>query len=61
MDGWVEVATFDKKDHKFEEEKKRIEELALDVGLMPQKVIKVQEENAVVILVHPQFYDYFQG
>jgi len=61
MDGWVEVATFDKEDSKFEMEKKRIEELALDVGLMPEKVIKVQEENKLTILIHPVFYDYFQG
>ena len=50
-----------KKDQRFEEEKKRIEELALDVGLAPEKVINVREDDKLVIEVHPQFYAYFQG
>ena len=61
MSNWIEVATFERKDQRFEEEKKRIEELALDVGLAPEKVINVREDDKLVIEVHPQFYAYFQG
>ena len=61
MSNWIEVAAFEKKDQRFEEEKKRIEELALDVGLAPENVINVREDDKLVIEVHPQFYAYFQG
>ncbi len=61
MEKWIEVARFDTMSEKVKKEKARIEDMALDVGLMPEKVVLLEENDEVVIKVHPEFYNYFQG
>ncbi len=61
MEKWIEVARFDIMSEKAKKEKARIEDMALDVGLMPEKVVTLEENDEVVIKVHPEFYSYFQG
>jgi len=59
MDDWVEVASFDSMSDAVHKEKARIENLALDVGLMPEKVVQVEDKGKIIISVHPEFYDYY--
>ncbi|MFN2267184.1 MAG: hypothetical protein ABR542_02290 [Desulfonatronovibrio sp.] len=61
MDDWVSVATFDEMSEAVGKEKARIEDMALDVGLMPEKVVKVEKKDKVEILIHPEFYSYYEG
>ncbi|MFW6004999.1 MAG: hypothetical protein ACOCPN_00845 [Desulfonatronovibrionaceae bacterium] len=61
MDNWVSIAVFEKMDQAVEKERRRIEDMALDVGLMPEKVIRVEEKDKVEILIHPEFYSYYEG
>jgi len=61
MEKWVEVARFESMSQAVQREKARIEEIAMDVGLLPEKVVRVEENDQVVILVHPEFYSYYQG
>ncbi len=59
MEEWVEVARFDTMSEAVNKEKARIEDLAMDVGLMPEKVVRVEEKDKVIISVHPEFYSYY--
>ncbi|RQD64640.1 MAG: hypothetical protein D5R98_04555 [Desulfonatronovibrio sp. MSAO_Bac4] len=61
MDDWVCVAIFDEMSEAVGKEKARIEDMALDVGLMPEKVVKVEQKEKVEILIHPEFYSYYEG
>ncbi|WP_028574165.1 hypothetical protein [Desulfonatronovibrio hydrogenovorans] len=61
MDDWVVVAVFDEMNDAVQKEKARIEDIALDVGLMPEKVIRVEDKGKIEILVHPEFYTYYEG
>ncbi|WP_291320131.1 hypothetical protein [Desulfonatronospira sp.] len=59
MDDWVEVASFDSMSDAVHREKARIEDLALDVGLMPEKGVQVEDKGRIIISVHPEFYNYY--
>ncbi len=59
MEEWVEVARFDTMSEAVNKEKARIEDLAMDVGLMPEKVVRVEEKDKGIISVHPEFYSYY--
>ncbi|RQD68113.1 hypothetical protein [Desulfonatronovibrio magnus] len=62
MDDWVIVATFDEMSEAVNKEKERIEDMAVDVGLMPEQVVKIQDkDNKVFIVIHPEFYSYYEG
>ncbi len=61
MDDWVSVASFEQMTDAVKKEKARIEDIAMDVGLMPEKVVRVEHKDKVEILVHPEFYSYFRG
>ncbi len=61
MDDWVLVASFDEMSDAVDKEKARIEDIALDVGLLPELVVKVEQKDKVQILIHPEFYSYYQG
>jgi len=61
MEKWVEVARFENMGQAVQREKTRIEEIAMDVGLLPEKVVRLEENDKVVIFVHPEFYSYYQG
>ncbi len=61
MEDWVQVAKFERMSEEVHKEKSRIEDIALDVGLLPERVIHVEEKDGVIISVHPEFYSYFQG
>lgn len=60
--GWINVARFDEPGEHAEKEKKRIEDLALDLGLMPEKVVTLEENDGrTEVYVHPEFYSYYAG
>jgi hypothetical protein len=61
MDGWISVAKFDEMNEAVQKEKSRVEDIALDVGLMPEKVVRVEQKDKVEILIHPEFYSYYEG
>ncbi len=61
MDNWVSVASFDEMNALVNQEKARIVDMALDLGLMPEKVVKVEQKEKVEILIHPEFYAYYEG
>ena len=61
MDNWVPVATFDEMSEAVLEEKTRVEDIALDLGLMPEKVVRIEQNDKIKILIHPEFYSYYQG
>ncbi len=61
MDDWVVVARFDEMSEAVQKEEDRIKDIALDLGLMPDHVVKIQEKDKVEILIHPEFYTYFEG
>lgn len=61
MDDWVSVAVFEKMDQAADKERRRLEDMALDLGLMPEKVVRVEEKDKVEILIHPEFYSYYEG
>ncbi len=61
MDDWISVAKFDEMSEAVQKEKSRVEDIALDVGLMPEKVVRVEQKDKVEILIHPEFYSYYQG
>ncbi len=58
---WILVSKFQEKNQDLEQEVYRIQEVALDVGLNPEMVIAVNEvEDGFELLVHPEFFSYFQ-
>ncbi|WP_291322029.1 hypothetical protein [Desulfonatronospira sp.] len=59
MDDWVEVARFDSMSDEVHKQKARIEGLAMDVGLLPEKVVQVENKGKIIISVHPEFYNYY--
>ncbi|MFP4168169.1 MAG: hypothetical protein ACLFSY_04885 [Desulfonatronovibrionaceae bacterium] len=60
--GWVSVARFEEAGARAKQEKERIEEIALDLGLMPEKVVAMEESaGRVEIFIHPEFYSYYEG
>ncbi len=61
MDDWVTVARFEEMSDAVKKESDRISEIALDLGLMPDRVIRVEHKDKVEILIHPEFYTYFEG
>lgn len=61
MEGWISVAKFDEMSSAVQKEKNRIEEIALDLGLMPEKVVRIEEKDKVEVLIHPEFYSYYEG
>jgi len=61
-EGWVKIARFENMGPEVDKEKGRIEDIALDLGLMPEKVIAVEDgADKVEIYIHPEFYSYYQG
>lgn len=61
MDDWVVVARFDEMSEAVQKEEDRIKDIALDLGLMPEQVVKTEQKDKVEILIHPEFYTYFEG
>ncbi|MFP4083887.1 MAG: hypothetical protein ACLFP9_03720 [Desulfonatronovibrio sp.] len=61
MDDWVVVARFDEMSEAVQKEEDRIKDIALDLGLMPEQVIRTEQKDKVEILIHPEFYTYFEG
>jgi hypothetical protein len=61
MDNWISVASFDKMSEAVNKEKARIEDIALDLGLLPELVVKIEQKDKVEILIHPEFYSYYEG
>ncbi len=61
MDEWVSVAQFEEMSEAVHKEKARVEDIALDVGLMPEKVVRLEQKDKVEILIHPEFYTYYSG
>ena len=61
MDNWVSVASFEEMNALVYKEKARIEDMAIDLGLMPEKVVTVEHKKKVEILIHPEFYAYYEG
>ncbi|MDQ7031238.1 MAG: hypothetical protein Q9M37_00755 [Desulfonauticus sp.] len=57
---WIVIGEFEDKG-RVEQEKSRITEIALDLGLNPEMVISVQKKDDFFELtIHPEFFDYFQ-
>ena len=61
MDDWVSVAVFNEMSEAVHKEKARIEEIAMDIGLMPEKVVRIEIKDKVEVLIHPEFYSFFRG
>lgn len=58
---WIEVGRFENTSDDYLVEKTRWEEVAYDVGLIPDKVVKITEDNgSVVVEVHEVLYGYFK-
>lgn len=61
LSDWIMVGEFKENGKELEQEVYRVQELALDVGLNPEMVIRVREvETGFEILVHPEFFTYYQ-
>ncbi|NCC26269.1 MAG: hypothetical protein EOM25_13910 [Deltaproteobacteria bacterium] len=59
---WIIVAEFDAPGPAVNKEKARLEDLALDVALRPELVVRVREESGrVFVEIHEDFYEFFQG
>ena len=62
MEEWIAVAEFNGPGPELDKEMTRIEDLALDVALRPDLVIRVQEvKGRMIIEVHRDFYGFYQG
>ncbi len=60
MEDWIEVERFEAMEEKLHTEMHRLGELAMDLALKPEAVIKaVEDDKGFAILVHKVFYKSF--